>query len=308
MNLDCYLRHSAEQYPKSPTYWVFANLKFGIDYMPSPLQLWALDPAPKSLLTFSGIFDVSMDLYHCLSSWHKANSFYNVYLFMQSMNMGISVFLSSLPFLLLGCLVNGGRWFHLTAFISFPEKTYLHSSTLIVVYILWMTSSTSSYLKRASYVLPSLCCLKALKISVISAIWIVRLKCSNRTSQFNIASELPHVLKNIIMPLNVPLNLTQSPSTLISTGIIQASFVGLSCDSYTAMAQRNQADTRIVTWHQVKHKDGLLLFIRAAFSTKRLWSWLELQPVTQIIMVTVTIRSQINSQYHLQWKLLRIHI
>lgn len=140
MKLHRYLRHSAEQYAKSPTYWVCANLKFGIDYMPIPFQLWALDPAPKSLLTFSGIFDVSMDFSHCLISWHKANSFQNVYLFMQSMNMGIiSVFLSSLLFLLLGCLVNGGRWFHLTAFISFPEKTYLHRWTRIVVYILWMT-------------------------------------------------------------------------------------------------------------------------------------------------------------------------
>lgn len=138
MNLDCYLRHSAEQYAKAPTYWVFANFKFGIDYVPMPLQLWALDPAPKLLLTFSGIYDVTMDFYHCLSSWHKANSFYSMFLFMQSMNMGISVFLSSLPFLL-GCLVNGGRWFCLNAFISFPEKTYLHRRTLIVVYILWMT-------------------------------------------------------------------------------------------------------------------------------------------------------------------------
>lgn len=139
MNLDCYLRHSAEQYAKAPTYWVFANFKFGTDYVPIPLQLWAFDPAPKSLLTFSGIYDVSMDFYHCLSSWHKANSFYSMFLFMQSMNMGISVFLSSLPFLLLGCSVNGGRWFCPIAFISFPEKTYLHRWTLIGAYILWMT-------------------------------------------------------------------------------------------------------------------------------------------------------------------------
>lgn len=78
-NLDCYLRHSAEQYAKAPTYWVFANFKFGIDYVPVSLQLWALNPAPKSLLTFSGIYDVSMDFYHCLSSWHKANSFYIIF-------------------------------------------------------------------------------------------------------------------------------------------------------------------------------------------------------------------------------------
>lgn len=139
MNLDCYLRHSAEQYSKAPTYWAFANFKFGIDYVPISLQLWALDPAPKSLLTFSGIYDVGMDFYHCLSSWHKANSFYSMFLFMQGMNMGISVSLSSLPFLLLGCLVDGGRWNCLTAFISFLEKIYLHRWTLIVAYILWMT-------------------------------------------------------------------------------------------------------------------------------------------------------------------------
>lgn len=77
MNLDCYLRLSAEQYAKAPTCWVFANFKFGIDCVPVPLQLWAPDPAPKSLLTFSGIYDVSMDFYHYLSSCHKANSFYS---------------------------------------------------------------------------------------------------------------------------------------------------------------------------------------------------------------------------------------
>lgn len=109
MNLDCYLRLSAEQYAKAPTCWVFTNFKFGIDYVPVPLQLWALDPAPKLLLTFSGIYDVGMDFYHYLSSWHKANNFYTIFLFMQSMNMWISVFLSSLPFLFLVCLVNGGQ-------------------------------------------------------------------------------------------------------------------------------------------------------------------------------------------------------
>lgn len=109
MNLDCYLRLSAEQYAKAPTCWVFANFKFGIDYVPVPLHLWALEPAPKSLLTFSGIYDASMDFYHYLSSWQKANSFYSVFLFMQSMNMWISVLLSSLPFFLLVCLVNGDQ-------------------------------------------------------------------------------------------------------------------------------------------------------------------------------------------------------
>lgn len=107
MNLDCYLRLSAEQYAKAPTCWVFANFKFGIDCVPVPLQLWAPDPAPKSLLTFSGIYDVSMDFYHYLSSCHKANSFYSMFLLMQSMNMWISLFLSIVPFLLLVCLVNG---------------------------------------------------------------------------------------------------------------------------------------------------------------------------------------------------------
>lgn len=108
MNLDCYLRLSAEQYAKAPTCWVSANFKFGIDYVPVPLQLWALDSAPKSLLTFSGIYDVSMDFYHYLSSCHKAKNFYSMFLLMQSMNMWISVFLSILPFLLLACLINGG--------------------------------------------------------------------------------------------------------------------------------------------------------------------------------------------------------
>lgn len=54
--------------PKNPHAELFANFKFGIDYVPFPLQLWALDPAPKSLLTFSGIYDVNMDFYHYLSS------------------------------------------------------------------------------------------------------------------------------------------------------------------------------------------------------------------------------------------------
>lgn len=124
ISLDCYPRHFAEQYAKAPTYWVSANFKARIDYVPISLQLWALDPAPKSLLTFSGIYDVRMDFYHCLSSWHKPRSFYGMVLdfFMLSMNMEISVFLLSLPFLLLRCWVNGGRWLCLIVFISLPEN------------------------------------------------------------------------------------------------------------------------------------------------------------------------------------------
>lgn len=48
----------------------------------------------------------------------------------------ISDFLSSLPFFLLGYFVNGCRWFCLKVLFSFPEKIYLHRSTLIAVYIL----------------------------------------------------------------------------------------------------------------------------------------------------------------------------
>lgn len=137
LNVDCYLKHSAEQYARALICWAFKNSRFRTDNMPILPQLWALDPVPKSLLTFSGICVICMDFYHCLSSWHEANT-YCMFFLMQSRNIGTTVFLSSLSFLLLGCLGNEGRWFCLNVLFSFPQKTNFQRSTLIVVYILWM--------------------------------------------------------------------------------------------------------------------------------------------------------------------------
>ena len=136
-NLDCYLRYSADQYAKAPTYWVFANFKSGIDYVPIPLQLWALHPAPKLLLTFPGIYDVSMDFIIVSAPDTKQTAsiacFYSCKVWIwESQSSYQACHFSFLDAWLME--VRDSALLPL-----FPEKTYLHRWTLIVAYILWMT-------------------------------------------------------------------------------------------------------------------------------------------------------------------------